>query len=180
MSDRSAEEGHDAVAHDLVDRALVVMDRLHHSFEYRVEQTACLLGISVGEQFHRRLEVGEEDGDVLAFSFEGSLRGQDPLGKVPRRVGLGRGEATSARLGGGAGAFRAELGGRRQRCAAAGTGAGEWAGALLAELGAGAILVLAPRTSHGEPRLIPPSESSRELLRCPDGTETTSLRITPG
>jgi hypothetical protein len=48
------------VAHDLIDGALVVMDRLHHAFEHRVEQPARVLRIPVGEQLDRPLEVGEE------------------------------------------------------------------------------------------------------------------------
>ena len=136
VGERSTEESHDAVAHDLVDGALVVMDRLHHACEHRVEQPARVLGISVGEQLHRPLEVGEEDRDLLALSFEHDLRGQDPLGDVLRSVGLGRGEA-------------------RGRCLAGGVGA------LFAELRAKAILVVAPRTLRGEPRLTPPLESSQ-------------------
>jgi hypothetical protein len=54
------EERHDAVAHHLVNRALVPVDRLHHSFEDRVEKLARLLRITVGEQLHRTLQVGEQ------------------------------------------------------------------------------------------------------------------------
>src|SRR4030095_4743305 len=43
----------------LVDSALVTMDALHHPFEHRVEDLSRLLGITVGEQLHRALEVGE-------------------------------------------------------------------------------------------------------------------------
>ena len=53
---------------------------------------ARLLGIAVGEQLHRALEVGEQDRDLLALAFEGAARGEDPLGQVPRRVGLRGGE----------------------------------------------------------------------------------------
>ena len=60
MGARRAEEGHDAVAHDLVDRALVAVDGLHHAFEDGIEELARLLGIA----------VGEEDRDLLALAFE--------------------------------------------------------------------------------------------------------------
>src|SRR5262249_47471366 len=40
---------------------------------------------------HRALEVSEEDGHLLALALEGLTRGEDPLGKMPRRVGVGRG-----------------------------------------------------------------------------------------
>ena len=76
VRERGAEEGHDAIAHDLVDGALVAMNRLHHAFEYGVEQPARVLGISVGEQLHRPLQVSEEHRDLLALALEGGLRGQ--------------------------------------------------------------------------------------------------------
>jgi hypothetical protein len=62
------EEGHDPVAHDLVHRALVAVDGLHHVLEDGIEELPRLLGITVGEQLHRTLEVGEEDGDLLALA----------------------------------------------------------------------------------------------------------------
>jgi hypothetical protein len=73
VSERRPEEGHDAVAHDLVDGALVAVHGLHHSLQYRVEDLARLLRIAVGEQLHRALEVGEEDRDLFALALEGGL-----------------------------------------------------------------------------------------------------------
>ena len=70
VGERRAEQRHDAVAHHLVDRALVAMDGLHHPFEHRVEDAPRLFGIAVGEQLHGALEVGEEHGDLLALAFE--------------------------------------------------------------------------------------------------------------
>ena len=93
VGQRRAEERHDPVAHDLVDRALVAVDRLHHPLEDRVEELARLLGVPVGEQLHRALEVGEEHRDLLALALQGGLRGQDLLGEVLGRVALGRSES---------------------------------------------------------------------------------------
>ena len=73
VGERRAEEGHDAVAHHLVDGAFVAVDGLHHSLEHRVEELARLLGIAVGEQLHGALEVGEEHGDLLALAFQSRL-----------------------------------------------------------------------------------------------------------
>jgi hypothetical protein len=70
VSDGRAKERHDSVAHDLVHRAFVPVDRLHHPLEHRVEDLACFLGIAVGEQLHRALEIGEEHGDLLALALE--------------------------------------------------------------------------------------------------------------
>ena len=89
VGDRRAEERHDPVAHHLVDGALVVMDGLHHPLEDGVEELPRLLGVAVGEQLHRALQVGEEDRDLLALALEGALRGENLLGEVLGGVGLG-------------------------------------------------------------------------------------------
>ena len=44
--------------------------------------------------------IGEEDGDLLAFPFEGGARDEDPLGEIAWRVGLRRGEAHGLSGGG--------------------------------------------------------------------------------
>ena len=36
----------------------------------RIEELPRLLRVTVGEQLHRTLEVGEEDGDLLALAFQ--------------------------------------------------------------------------------------------------------------
>ena len=88
VGERRAEQRHDPVAHHLVDGALVAVDGLHHALEHGIEELARLLGIAVGEQLHRALEVGEEHGDLLALAFERGLRGEDLLGEVLRGVGV--------------------------------------------------------------------------------------------
>jgi hypothetical protein len=76
------------------------MDCLHHTFDYGVEELAGLLGISVGEQLHRALEVGEENRDLLALAFESRLGSEDLLGEVLGGIALG-----GAEPGNGRGAF---------------------------------------------------------------------------
>ena len=73
VGERGTEQRHDAVAHHLVDRALVAVHRLHHALEHRVEDLARLLRIAVGQQFHGALEIGEEHRDLLALAFERAL-----------------------------------------------------------------------------------------------------------
>jgi hypothetical protein len=73
----------------------------NHLLEHGVEELAGLLGVAVGEQLHRALQVGEQHGDLLALTFQGFLGEQDPLGEVLGGVGGGRAEA---------------LGRRRRRC----------------------------------------------------------------
>ena len=98
---RRAEQGHDAVAHDLVDGALIAMDRVHHALEYRVENLARLFGISLGKELHRTLEVGEHHRDLLALAFQGGSAAEDPLGEVGGRVRLGRRVGSRRRRDGG-------------------------------------------------------------------------------
>ncbi len=151
---RRAEEGHDPVAHHLVHRALVPVDGLHHPLEDGVEELPRLLGVPVGEQLHRALEVGEQDGDLLALAFESGLRGEDLLGEVLGGVGLGRSEA-----GGRLGRLRrsgrerspatvAELAAGRHLGATGSADSGKRCAALSAESCAVAVSGLAPRTRH--------------------------------
>jgi hypothetical protein len=77
---RRAEQRHDPVAHDLVHRALVAVDGFHHVLKHGIEDPARFLRVSVGEQFHRALQVSEQNRDLLAFTFEGRLRVQDAFG----------------------------------------------------------------------------------------------------
>src|SRR5262245_50152047 len=147
---RRTEQRHDAVAHHLVHRALVVMHGLHHSLEHGVEQLARILGITVGQQLHGALEVGEEDGDLLALTFEGALGGENLVGQVLGSVGLRFTEAglrTGARNNG-LTAFQAELCAGRQFALTLGTDERQAGSALQAELGVRRVIVLATRTLH--------------------------------
>ena len=92
VSQRRPEQRHDPVAHDLVHRTLVPVDGFHHPFEDWIDQLARFLGVSIGEQLHRALQVGEQHRHLLALAFEGSLRGENPLGEVLGGVGLWGGE----------------------------------------------------------------------------------------
>jgi hypothetical protein len=73
MGQRRAEQRHDAIAHDLVDGALVAVDGLHHPLEDGVEELARLLGVPVGEQLHRALQIGEEDRHLLTLALQRAL-----------------------------------------------------------------------------------------------------------
>src|SRR5215831_10753248 len=98
MGNRGSEQRHDPVTHDLVDRALIAMDRFHHLLEHRVEHPAGLLGVTVGQQLHRALEIGKEHGDLLALALERIPGRENLLGEVPRGVAVW---SVSFYLGGG-------------------------------------------------------------------------------
>jgi len=87
MGKRRPKQRHDAVAHDLVHGPLVAVHGGHHAFQDGIEEPLGFLGITLGEQFHRALEVGKQDGDLLALAFEGAARGENLLGKIGWGVG---------------------------------------------------------------------------------------------
>jgi hypothetical protein len=62
-------------------------------------RAACALlpNRAVSEQLHRALEVGEEDGDLLALAFQGGLGGEDLLGEVLGSVRLRGGRMNRGR-----------------------------------------------------------------------------------
>ena len=70
VRDRRAEECHDSIPQHLVDRALVMVHGLDHAFEHRIEQAARVLGIAIGQELHRALQVREQDGHVLALALQ--------------------------------------------------------------------------------------------------------------
>ena len=150
VRERRAEEGHDAVAHHLVDGAFVAVDGLHHVLEYRIEDLACLLGVAVGEEFHRALEVREEHRDLLAFTFQCGLGRQDALGEVFRSVRVGsrrggwRGRARAHRRA----ALLTELGAGREFRRARRAHERQPPPALQAELGVPGVLVSALGATH--------------------------------
>ncbi len=148
VGERRAEERHDPVAHDLVDRALVAVHRFHHPLEHGIQQAPGFLRILVGQELHRALEIGEEHRDLLALAFERVPRGEDLLGEVLRGIALGRGLALH-RLGGRRGAAgAAEALVRQQLRVAARTARHQARAALLAEPNTLTVLGLAAGTLH--------------------------------
>ena len=81
VRDRSPEERHDAVAHDLVHRALVAMDRFHEAFEHGVQELAGVFRIAIGEEFQRAAKVRENDRDMLALALERHERREEGRGR---------------------------------------------------------------------------------------------------
>ena len=151
MRQRRPKQRHDAVAHDLVHRALVAVHGGHHAFQHRVEELAGLFGVAVGQQFHGALEVGKQHRDLLALAFQGAFGGENLLGQIGRRVGLrraflrlqdaghhGQGRTTAA----------AEFFPGLVRESAGRAGQGQWCPALGAETAPGAVLGLAAGTLH--------------------------------
>mgnify|MGYP003693681153 CR=1 FL=1 len=72
MSEGRAEQGHDAVAHHLIDGTFEAMDGFHHPLEHGVEDAPRVFRVAIGEELERATEIGEEDGDLLALSSSAS------------------------------------------------------------------------------------------------------------
>jgi len=90
----------------MVDRALVAVDRFHHSLENRVEKLACLFRVAIRQELHRAPQIREEHRDLLALAFQRASRAENLLSQILRRVRL---RGTELRL----------VGPRGQRAAAA-------------------------------------------------------------
>jgi hypothetical protein len=140
----------------LIDRPLVAVHGLHHPLEHRIEELPRLLGVPVGQQLHRALEVGEEDRDLLALALERALRGEDLLREVLRSIRLGRRRSPGGRVYRLA-ALQTELRTGRQARAALNAHGRKPAPAFQAELRRWRVLVLAPGTMHAptSPRRVP-------------------------
>src|SRR5262249_44849451 len=150
MGERRPEKGHDSVAHDLIHHALVAVDGLHHPLEHRIQDFSRLLGVAVGKQFHRALEVSEKHRHLLALALKGALGGEDLLGQVLGGVAFGRriarGGGCLRRHGGATGS--AKVLARCDRLAAGRAGLFEPRAAVLTETGCRVVLSLAPDASH--------------------------------
>src|SRR5207249_11333247 len=103
--------------------------------QHGVEELARLLGVAIGQQLHRALQVGEEDGDLLALALERARRRQDLLGEVARRVRAGRPEVDGWGRGDRCPARGAKLLSRREPLAAVRAGKLKASPAVLAEPG---------------------------------------------
>jgi hypothetical protein len=152
--ERRAEERHDPVAEHLVHGALVGVNRFHHDLEHRIQELSRLLGIAIHQELHRALDVGEDDGDLLALALHRAPEGEDAIGQVTRRVAAARAEAGRDIREGGKGAKRrathvAEAIVGRAFRPARGADAPQNRAAVAAELRGGAVVGSAPWADHG-------------------------------
>src|SRR4030095_7456665 len=86
MGNGSPEQGHEAIAKELIDRALIPMNRDQSEFEEVVQQGMHGLGAQTLSQWCGVRNITEEHGDLFAFPFERVPGGEDFLGKVWRSV----------------------------------------------------------------------------------------------
>ena len=90
MGHGSPKQGHNAIAHDLVDCPLIAMHGRHQAFEDRIEELAGLFWVTISEEFHRALEIGKQHGHLFALPFQGTAGHENLLGEIGGRVGARR------------------------------------------------------------------------------------------
>ena len=148
VRDRRAEERHDAVAGELVHRALEAVHPLGEELEEAIEDVVPLLGIELLGVLHRALHVGEEHRDLLALALERGTGAEDLLGEMRRGIRCGRSlsESRSSRQRGAA--APAELLARLDGPAARRTRAAEAAATLRAEAAVKAVAMTARRAAE--------------------------------
>src|SRR6266850_8531502 len=76
-------EGHEAVAQELIDGALVPVDLLEHQRKGTVHQLVHVFRVELLGNRREPRDIGEQYRYLLALPFEGSSRGQDLFGQVP-------------------------------------------------------------------------------------------------
>ena len=147
---RGAEERHEAIAEELVDGALVAVDLGQRRLEEAVEEVVHGVGPQPFGQRGGPDQVAEEHGDRLALALQCRARGEDALGEVARRVGIG---GVRRRHGGPRGLDRAAAGRTEARAlreldAARGTGDRQAGAARDAEARPDGIVVTAATALH--------------------------------
>ena len=82
VGNRHPEEGYNAIAKHLVDGALIAVHGIHHMMDDRVQQWLGGFRIKALDESGGVFDVGEEDGDLLAFACEGAFGSQNLLGQM--------------------------------------------------------------------------------------------------
>ena len=88
VSHRGTEEGHDPIARELIDCALVLVDLVHQDLEAPIHDLVDFLGVEFLGDGGVIRHVGEEDGYELSFALDGTAGREDFIGKVFWSVGL--------------------------------------------------------------------------------------------
>ncbi len=87
VSDRGAEEGHEAVAEELVDRALVAVDLREGECEEAVDDPVIFLRASLRRQLGRADDVAEENAHLFPFALDRAADRENLLTQMAGRVG---------------------------------------------------------------------------------------------
>ena len=80
VRDRGPEDGHDAIAGELVDGTLEAVHALTEDREVAVHDPPPLLGVALLGQLHRADHVGEQHRHLLALALQRGAPGADLFG----------------------------------------------------------------------------------------------------
>src|SRR5215510_9156112 len=166
MGNRRPEQGHNAVAQDLIHRALVAVHRLHQGAQGGAEELTPVFRLNTLDQLRGTLDIGKQHGDLLAFTFQVATRLQNLLSEVLGSVCLRSYEARRCsgsslhRLP----AFEAKLGARRQLGVTPGTHQHQTGAALQAKLRLRRIFLLTLEALHTETPLSRLRPRTRRLI----------------
>jgi hypothetical protein len=106
VGDGGAEEGHDPVAEELVDRPFEAVNAFREDLEEATEDSAPFFGVEVFGDVHGPLDVREHHGHLLALALEGRPRAEDLLDEVGRGPHVHTGRLVTGLFGGQARAAR--------------------------------------------------------------------------
>jgi hypothetical protein len=93
-----AEQGHDAVAGELVDESLEALHALGKNKKEALHDLRPRFGVHAFRQLHRAAHVREQNRDLLAFAFERGLHAKNSVGQMPGSGVVGA--VRRARVGG--------------------------------------------------------------------------------
>ena len=82
MGNGGTEKGHDAIAQDLVHRALVAVNSVHHTAQGRIDELLSGFWIAIPDQLGGVLNVGEQDRHLVPFPFQAMAGIEDFLGEI--------------------------------------------------------------------------------------------------
>jgi hypothetical protein len=63
------------------------VDGRHDALQHRAKELVDLFWVTVGQEFHGALEVGEQHRDLLALAFQGTAGRENLFGQIGGRVG---------------------------------------------------------------------------------------------
>jgi hypothetical protein len=89
MGHRGTEKGHYAVSGELIDGPLILMNLVHQDLEATVHDPVNFFWVELFTHSCVISHIGKKHSHKLAFSLDGTARGQDFIGKVFGSIGLG-------------------------------------------------------------------------------------------
>jgi hypothetical protein len=87
MGYRCTKQGHETIAQELIDGALIAVHLVERQFEETVQQGVHRLRPNVLCQSSRISQIAEQHRNLFAFAFESTAGGENLLSKMLRGIG---------------------------------------------------------------------------------------------